>query len=131
MENATKALLIAGGILIAIILIAAFLSMYNRLHSITYVQEEQKKQEQIVAFNAEYESFNKSLMYGVDLITLINKVNENNINYTGNSLYIITLYLNGTIQTITDGIEYKNLYKCTGITYNSIGRVSTINIENY
>ena len=105
--------------------------MYNRLNSITEANEEQKKQEQLVSFNAEYESFNKPLMYGVDLITLINKVNENNVNYVGNSLYTINLYLNGSIKTTVDEIGHKNLYKCTGMTYNSIGRVSTINIENY
>ena len=42
MENAAKALLIAGGILIAIIILSMFLMMYNRMTSIQKAQEEQQ-----------------------------------------------------------------------------------------
>lgn len=78
MENASKALLIAAGVLIAIIIISVFLTIYNRLSSVKKAQDEKVELEQLAAFNAEYESYNKSVMYGTDVVTLVNKANENN-----------------------------------------------------
>lgn len=131
MENSSKALLIAGGILIALIILSAFLIMHARLNSFSKRQETLKQQEQIEKFNAQYEAFNKKIMYGVDVITLTNKVNQNNLDHAGDSLYIITLKLNNEVLTQTNNIEHKGMFKCTGMTYNSAGRVSVINIETY
>ena len=132
MENASKALIIAGGVLIALIIITMFLIMYNRISNIQKEQEEQTKIEQLATFNAEYEAYDKKLMYGVDVITLINKVVENNKKYEGNADYQITLTLDGTIMTSSDSLlndsKEKYLYKCEKITYNNLGRVSGIEI---
>ena len=132
MENASKALLIAGGILIALIIITMFIMMYNRISSIQKDQEEQTKVEQLSAFNAEYEAFDKKIMYGVDVITLINKATENNKKYSGNTDYQITITVDGVTMTSSDSLvgtdQEKTIYKCEKITYNDLGRVSSISI---
>lgn len=127
MENAAKALLIAGGILIAIILISMFLLMYNRIASIQKTQEQKKEMEQLSAFNAQYEVFNKKLMYGVDVRTLQNKVNENNIN---NPSEQIELSLPDDFENSDDVNNLK--YKCTSIEYSTkTGKVNKIVIKKY
>ena len=85
MENASKALLIAGGVLIALIILTMFIVMYNNMANIQKEQEEQTRIEQIAAFNAEFEAYNKKVMYGTDVITLINKVAERTVKKNGSS----------------------------------------------
>lgn len=129
MENAAKALLIAGGILIAIILISMFLMMYNRMTSIKKTQEEKKEMEQLAAFNAQYEAFDKKIMYGVDVRTLVNKAEENNRNNPSETINVI--FEPGTEFENTDDFN-KNRYKCTSIKYSATtGKVSEIVIAKY
>lgn len=134
MENASKALLIAGGVLIALIIITMFIMMFSRISNIQKEQEEQTKIEQLTAFNEEFEAYNKKVMYGVDVITLINKVAENNKKYSANTDYQITIILNGVQMTSSSsliGDKEKYLFKCTKISYNDLGRVSKIEIVDY
>lgn len=103
MENATKALLIAGGVLIAIIIISMFIMMFNKMSNMQNQQEEQLKVEQIAAFNAEYESYNKKAMYGTEVMTIMNKAIQNNLDMDASkyedAYYInIKFKLNDTIQ---------------------------------
>lgn len=134
MENASKALLIAGGILIAIILISIFISMYNNMSSFQKNQEQKKEMDQLAAFNAEFEAFDKKVMYGTDVITLANKVQNNNKKNGEDS---IVLYLNNTKvnngnELIDSDENFKTkMFKCTIINYNELGRVSQIYISNY
>lgn len=127
MENAAKALLIAGGVLIAIILISMFLLMYNRMVSIQKTQEQKKEMEQLSAFNAQYEAFNKKIMYGVDVRTLQNKVENNNNN---NPSEKIILDLPDDFENSDDVNNLK--YKCTSIEYSTkTGKVNKIVINKY
>lgn len=135
MENATKALLIAGGVLIALIIITMFILMFNRLSSMEKEQTEQTEMEQLAAFNAEYEAFNKKVMYGVDVITLINKVEANNKKYLNNADYQIKILLNGieinNSSSLIGTDQEKYLFNCKKIMYNDLGRISQIEIVNY
>jgi len=78
MENATKALLIAGGVLLAIIIISLFVSMYKSISGLEKAQDEKIEMQQISAFNAEYEAFDKKIMYGTDVITVMKKAINHN-----------------------------------------------------
>lgn len=122
MENASKALLIAGGILIAIMILSLLLSMYGRVANIHKTEEEKTRLEQLAEFNAQYEAYNKKLMYGVDVKTLTNKVTE----YNANNSDPITL----DAPSINED-EYTKLYKCTKMEYSSQGKVNYIKIEPY
>ena len=70
MENATKALLIAGGVLIALIIITMFIMMFNNLSNIQKEKERQIEIEQLVAFNAEFEAYNKKVIFSILLLVL-------------------------------------------------------------
>ena len=62
MENASKALLMAGGILIAILVIGLVVYMFNTSSNLKKTSEDTELVEQIAAFNKEYEAYNKKLM---------------------------------------------------------------------
>lgn len=134
MENASKALLIAGGVLIAIIIITMFIMMFSRISSIQKEQQEQTRIEQLAAFNAEFEAYNKKAMYGTDVITLINKVAENNKIYSGNMDYQITITLNDVVMTSSSSLigtdDEQSVFKCTKMEYNALGRVCKIEINS-
>lgn len=73
MENAAKALVIAGGVLLAIITVSLFVYMTTATSRMAQAQDEKTALEQLVAFNSEYEAYNKRVMYGTDIITVVNK----------------------------------------------------------
>ena len=80
MENASKALLMAGGILIALLVISALVLMFNQIGAYGKSQEEMKKNSQIVEFNKDFERYlDDKGIDGTDIISLMNKViNYNN-----------------------------------------------------
>ena len=80
MENAPKALLMAGGILIALLVIGALLLMFNQLSSYQKTNSDVEKQSQLVEFNNQFIQYTHSNIQGYELLTLINKV----IDYNGN-----------------------------------------------
>lgn len=81
MENASKALLMAGGILIAILVIGVALYMFDSSSFLFQSSEDTELAKQIEAFNREYEAYNRKLMRGTDIVSIINKVNSNNKKY--------------------------------------------------
>ena len=82
MENASKALVMAAGVLIAIIIIALLYSFINTVSENVRQEDERELAKQTEAFNKEYEAFEKKLMRGTDLITVINKALANNKKYS-------------------------------------------------
>lgn len=77
MENAAKALLIAGGILLALMTLSLIVYVSTSTTRMAEAQDEKKAAEELSAFNASYEAYNKTRMYGTDVITVVNKA----INY--------------------------------------------------
>ncbi|MBQ6992475.1 MAG: hypothetical protein IJN50_06190 [Clostridia bacterium] len=78
MENASKALLMAAGMLIAILLISVGAFVYSKVKSLKTTEAEITEQKQVQAFNAEYESYNRRLLRGIDVISVVNKAISNN-----------------------------------------------------
>ena len=156
MENITKALIIAGAVLIAIILLTLLLITYDRAASISVAQEKALEAQQLEEYNAQFEAFNRAILYGTDIVSLSNKVNQNNLDNPSNR---ITLYLNSsdeygededsgddvikkiilsdgtaTIQKAFSTTEVsdfdKQLFQCEKIEYNNQGKVSRIYIKS-
>lgn len=80
MENAAKALLIAGGILFAIIILSLVVYMSTTTSRMMRAQDDKKAEEEIYAFNKEYEAYNRKKMYGTDIITVMKKAIDYNLN---------------------------------------------------
>ena len=96
MENASKALIIAGGVLLAIIILSVVIYMSTSLTRIADQQDKNTLAKQITAFNKEYEAYNKKRMYGTDIITIVNKAIEHNqnIEVIEDDPYYINIILN-------------------------------------
>jgi len=78
MENASKALLMAGSMLIAIMIIGALVLMANNLSSYQDSTINNDKEAQIVEFNSQYETYNRPDIRGSDMYSLLNKVIDYN-----------------------------------------------------
>lgn len=81
MENASKALIIAGSILLAVMVIGALVYMYSNLSRIPKQEQDQKRAEQLMAFNAQFEQYNNKTVYGVDLFSILNQIEDFNKRY--------------------------------------------------
>ena len=62
MENATQALLIAGGILLALITVLTLVYLGNNLAIIGQSEQDKIEQERLDNWNAEWEAYNKKLL---------------------------------------------------------------------
>ncbi len=78
MENASKALLIAGGVLVAILILGVLIVTINIVNSNQKTREKTLATEQLAEFNQKYEAYNKKALRGTDIITLIKMAIENN-----------------------------------------------------
>ena len=78
MENASKALLMAGGILIALLVLGALLLMFNQLSDYQRSNTELLNRSQISEFNSKFTQYARNDLQGYDLISLINKVVDYN-----------------------------------------------------
>lgn len=130
MENASEALLIAGGILLAILTITLLVYMFGNLNTIGSADAEITEQERLNAWNAEWEAYNKRLLYGAEVLTVINKAEQNNRDYDGNTKYYVTckILLNTTEVDKTYVETHKTLiFECKEMNYsNETGRINEI-----
>lgn len=113
MENATKALTMAGGVLIAIMVIALAYLMVDNISDSRQVDVEAEKAKQIAEFNRDFLSYNKKLLRGTDLITVINKAIANNEKYADqDKVYDINIHfiLQTPVSTVTVKMEQKGKY---------------------
>lgn len=120
MENASKALLMAGGILIAILVIGLVVYMFNTSSNLKKTSEDTELVEQIAAFNKEYEAYNKKLMRGTDVVSIINKVNSNNEKYEDIPEYQISIKFR-----LIESIEYEDINGNTQTIENNTYTISS------
>lgn len=74
MENASKALIMAGEVLISIIIISALVLMFNSLTSYQNVKAQNDREAEVIKFNNKYEAYNIDDVRGNELYSLINQV---------------------------------------------------------
>ena len=78
MENASRALIMAGGVLIALIIITILLIMYNNITNYEEAKVERTRGEELAKFNMQYLTYNRKNVRGNELITLANKIISHN-----------------------------------------------------
>ncbi len=81
MENAAKALEMAAGVLLGVMLLALISYFFSHVGEWPQQDDEIATQEQLAKFNLEYEVYDKKGMYGVDVISCLNKAQSNNEKY--------------------------------------------------
>lgn len=74
MENITKALLIAGGILLAIMILSLLAVFGGQMSGYFSQQHKSKIEQQNAEFNAKFENYNGQTIRGNELISVMNKV---------------------------------------------------------
>lgn len=152
MENASKALLIAGGILIAVILIAILVYSFGSMNGYFNEEQIQEKAEQLTAFNQQFESYHRNLLRGSDVVSVLNKVIDHNkkyedvenyemkaefemkepVVYGSVNLKVGQVYNQNTINEIKQTKDAfddfkRRIFDCTEIKYNQkTGRVNYI-----
>ena len=78
MENAAKALLIAGGVLLSLLIISILMLMANMLSERARFADELRAREAMVAFNRRVEVFDRQIVSGQEVISAINMALDNN-----------------------------------------------------
>ena len=140
MENASKALIIAGGMLIAMLIVGLLVFGFSRIRESQQEQSNQESIQEVTDFNKRFEAYNKTTVRGYQMISLANLVYDTNYRYTEEDGYKpVTIIVDGLssqdatnedlvtyIQNNYDGMNsneknaLKQLYfECTDISYDS------------
>ncbi len=131
MENATNALLMAGGVLIGILILSLAVYLFTTFGGTTAKVNDQNAQVQLTQFNAQftkYEGITTNTIY--DIITVAGLARENNIYYNYDPEYLIKVYMGmneidpDARESLIDSFS-KNTYSCK-VYYNSAGRVNKV-----
>lgn len=124
MENASKALLMAGGILIGILIISLLVRSFTTISAFQKTTLSEEEQAQLVEFNEQYTKYLGQYVYGTEVITVINKSLNNteypitvNIKFAGDYTYKVK----GEYNTTTKKYDEKTV---------TIKRNSTFTIKN-
>lgn len=139
MENATRALTMAGGILIALMILGALFLMFNNLSSYQNQNDTSTKSTQIAEFNNQFEPYNKDNLTLMELHSVYNKVYSNN---TKNPEYKIDMiyefnsnHEDGNLKenfksnftAIEEAEKMNSKFSCKNIEYKGVdGRISKI-----
>lgn len=101
MENASKALAIAGGILLALMIIGALVLAFNKISDYQKTTTDSQKSSQLALFNMDFEKYtDDNLINGSDVISLANKIIDynrkeavsNSVNYDIKMSLTVTRY---------------------------------------
>ena len=110
MENASKALLIAGGVLITMIIASFGVYLYGVYHEHAENVIASLNEKEVNEFNAKFLAFENKKLTPNDIISVVNLVRENNTNRD----YKISISWN-----ITNGIFDVRTYKFDVIQFNN------------
>lgn len=83
MENASKALVMAGSILIALLVLGALMLMFNQISHYHGSESDFEEVSQLSQFNDQFAQFARNDLAGTELISLVNKVVDYNKKTTG------------------------------------------------
>ena len=78
MENASKALIIAGSVLLSVLIISALVLMFNQISDFKRSEATSEDIQKIDEYNKKIEGFNRSGLYGSEILSLANLVNDYN-----------------------------------------------------
>ena len=145
MENASKALIMAGGVLIGVLILSLMAYLFVDFGSTSAEIHKQNEEKQIAEFNSkftaylEYKDKNENWQITIyDIITLVGYAKENNTYYDGVDDELIDVKIGSTLildKSETDLINSYGYadengtlkkYSCSSIEYNIRGKVRSI-----
>jgi hypothetical protein len=139
MENASKALIMAGGVLIALMIIGAVVLMATNLSDYKNSQDEATKSSQIAEFNNQFMPYDKDDLTLMELKTLYNKIESNNkknpdekistniVTASGGYSAVYSDLATRSFSEIEEEDKINKVFKCIKIEYeNSSGKISAM-----
>lgn len=123
MENASKALIIAGAILLAILIISLGIMIYNQASGV--VNNNAMSEVDITTFNQKFEQYVGDKVRGANVLALMSAIKSNNEVNSDDASKKVTL--NGEGKTETSDIGTGKTYKVIISNYKN-GLVSEIKI---
>lgn len=135
MENASKALIIAGSILIAIMIISLGIVIFNRFGNSAKKMANMDKQE-IAAFNSKITPYVGNHVSGTQVNTLLQYCLSVNMSakQSGNTYQVISVTVNGATTLDKDSTSYTRVTTGSNVSYtvdakqDSNGLMTTITI---
>ena len=122
MENASKALIMAGSVLIGLMIIGALFLMFNNLSSYQEINVQNDRDAQVVEFNNQYETYNRTDLRGSELYSLLNKI----IDYNRRESSVATGNDKGQelqFQPISISFDFKSKQNRQKLTYDDVIRI--------
>lgn len=127
MDNATQALLIAGGILLGILTVTLLVYMFNNMATLGNAEQAKKDMQRLKEWNGEWEAYNKSYLYGAEVLTVINKAEEEAEFEVKIQVLVDRIEMTNKKEYVS--IKKTNLFTCKLIEYSEQGRVNKMVFE--
>lgn len=131
MENASKALIMAGGVLIALIILGALILMFNSLSAYQDSTDENLKEAQIVEFNSQYSTYDRNDVRGSDLYSLLNRA----VDYNERKSYKGTVGKEISYEPIEIMFTLKDIqklsYDSNNILFTSLQYIENSNVSQF
>ena len=138
MENAAKALRIAAGVIIGMLIVALLWYVYHQFVEIPRQEEKIAKEQEMVEFNKIYQAYNKQRIKGHKLISLMNRAISDNTEYSDVEEYQIDIIVTGKFnlnmykndrENYIEQIKGKT-YECTSVKNEGPnGRISSMTFK--
>ena len=134
MENASKALIIAGGVLIGVLILTSFVLVFRSAAKTNQNYDEEQSARQLELYNSQFEVYNKSDNTIIDLLSVINLAYDTNVssNYDKQNSVDITIQANSLYFMLknSDKIKKNKILKSSSenIGMNSIDENNIISI---
>ena len=78
MENASKALIMAGSILISVVIIGALILMFNNLGELKKTELDSESTSKLLKYEQQIEGYCRPGLYGSELVSLSNLIDDYN-----------------------------------------------------
>ncbi len=129
MENASKALIIAGAILLAILIISLGIMIYNQAAGV--VNNNAMTEVEVTSFNQKFEQYMGDKVRGANVNSLVNAVKTNNMATDDESEQVT---VTGDVQVdktgkVTGSASTGKTYKVEATTYTTGGLIETISVK--
>lgn len=139
MENATKALVIAATVLIAVLILSVGIYVFNHYMGFAYKNEENRAKQALVQYNTKFEKYIDKELTIQDVLTIVNLANDYNKRKSVDEIAVTFNNINAFKIKNGDWINYlendKNSYKIKNdqiSEYYSDGTIKKIEIiRNY
>lgn len=128
MENATKALEMAGSVLLGLLILGCLVFAYNQLADVKKEEQTSERIQQATDFNEDYLAYNRDNLYGSDIFSIANLIiNYNKKEHDTKDYTEITISVKTKNQIIGSKYFNKTMYDANDIknTYNNLSNEIT------